>query len=65
MPNLPHPLPTLVDKDKDNQNGYGWADFEKIAKLRKRPSVTSVARMFNKNWRTIKGWFERYDEEAK
>jgi hypothetical protein len=49
--------PTLkerIDVGKSDQNGYDYTDFVRLAKLKKRPSYTSVALMFNRNWRTIK-----------
>lgn len=58
-------LKELVDRDIENQNGFGYKDFIRIAAVDERPSYTSVARIFNRNTRTIKKWFERYEEEKK
>lgn len=57
-------LKELIDKDIAHQNGYTYVDFIKIASLERRPSYRSVALMFNRNERTIKKWFERFDEEV-
>jgi hypothetical protein len=58
-------LRELVERDLAGQNGFGYEDFVKIAAVKKRPSYTSVARIFNRDSRTIKKWFERYEEEKK
>lgn len=69
MPNHRHTLRTLIDRDVAHQNGLDYEVFSHIAEVviklprDKRPSMTSLARLFNRNVRTFQSWLERYEEE--
>ncbi len=65
MPRTKLPLKVIIDRARTTQNGYGYDDFCRLAKLEKRPSYTSTGYMFNKDPKTIKYWYKRYDEEKK
>lgn len=54
-----------IDAGVTVQNGFGYDEFARIASLPKRPSYKSVGLIFNRNERTIKAWFKRFDEEGK
>lgn len=58
------PLRQLIDRNRDEQNGFGYDEFVRLLTLpRKRPTVHNIANIFNKNPRTVKGWVERFEEE--
>lgn len=73
MTNTPprHDLRYLVNRNVEEQNGFGYDDFTKVATVLltqppgKRPTVTSCAKLFNRNIRTFQGWLQRYEEEIK
>lgn len=65
------PLKELVERQRHLQNNFGYDDFTKIANVLltqppgKRPTITSCAKLFNRNIRTFQGWLHRYMEEQK
>ncbi len=64
MFNRPKSLKLHIEAGRADQNGFGYDEFARIASLPTRPSYRSVALIFNRNERTIKAWFKRYDEEV-
>jgi len=59
------PLRSLIDRGKEQQNGLGYDDFVKLMSMPPefRPTVYAVAKRYKRNWRTVAGWFKRYEEE--
>lgn len=66
MGNHKIPLPELIERGRDIQNGFGWDEFRRMAELppHERPSRVSMGHIFRRNKRTIERWLRRYDEEA-
>lgn len=55
---------TLIDRDRDNQNGYGFDDFviavnNNTVTGGRVINKTGIGRQFNKDRQTINDWIER------
>jgi hypothetical protein len=49
-----------LDSRKGDHNDYGYADFIKMMTVRRRPTYSSIGRLFNVDGQTVKKWWEVY-----
>lgn len=50
-----------LNSTKDDHNGFDYEDFDRMMKAEKRPSVASMAKIFDVSDRTLQKWIYFYE----